>query len=414
MQQQPVLLLEPFSGISGNMFLGAGIALGFPPEKLEENLRKVPLSPFPDLICEKTIKTGIESTYFNVEGEEKASHHHHTHPHTPHHHHHHHTRSAQEILTLLQNSSLSERVKKDASAIFQLIAEAEAAIHGKTVKEVHFHEVGAVDSIVDVIGAALVIEYFNPTALYSHPINTGSGFIKCDHGTYPVPAPATAILLQGIPTYSKGNFEMTTPTGAAIAKYFVTSFSPPPLTIHSSGYGAGTKEGEEIPNVLRLSIGINEKIQPGKTLPREKEENLLLLEASIDDMNPQNYELVMEKCFQEGALDVTLTSIQMKKNRPAVLLSVLCSPEKSRSLREVIYLHTTTIGIRETPCKRYALSRTEGVRETPYGKVRYKTVTLPDGNTRSKPEYDDCLRIAKEKNMPLQKLSEELNRRETT
>ena len=403
-------LLDPFSGVSGNMFIGALIHLGFPLENLESELKKLPVDGY-ELICRTEQRRGVTGTYFNtVDLHQLAQ------KDNDKHEHHHHHQHYKDIKKMIEGSALSDKVKKDSLGIFRILAEAEAKIHDKPVEEIAFHEVGAVDSIVDICGAAIAIEYFNPDAIFSKPVDIGSGFVECAHGTFPIPAPATLEIMEGIPTFSQGDFETTTPTGAAILKYYVDEYVQPPLTIEKTAYGVGSKDPLKVPNVFRIISCTTETEldfppQEETKMPTECDhffhEELTLLETNIDDMNPQLYAPIMESCFQEGALDVFLTNVMMKKNRPGTLLSVLCEEETKDKILNILFERSSTLGIRETSITRHSLKRKIDEVQTPFGIVRVKSAFLPHGMKKLHPEYDDCLKLARENDIPVKVVMEE-------
>ena len=296
-----IAYFDCFSGISGDMILGALTDLSNDLTFIQGELKKLGLKGYS--LSHRKVKRGvIETTKVDVAGSKKLSS----------------ETNLNDILKIIKNSSLSEEIKNDSIKIFRRLAKAEAVVHGTTVNQVHFHEVGAIDSIVDIVGSVIGLHHLNISKIVSSPLNTGSGFVKCDHGTLPVPAPAVVELLKGFPCYSSGiQKELTTPTGAAIITTLADKFSPmPKLKVDKVGYGAGDAELKELPNALRIILG-----EPSSR--RESREDLFVLETNIDDMNPEFYDLVMEKLFQAGAVDVFLTPIIMKKNRPATKLSIL-------------------------------------------------------------------------------------------
>ena len=425
------LFYECFSGISGDMNLGAMIDLGVPREHLESELAKLDLGHEFHLEVNKGFKQGIGGTKVDVilhnhhhdhhhhhehdhSHEQAVHHHHHEHDHSHeqavHHHHHehdhsheqadHHHRSFRDIRNLIEASKLEINVKKLATDIFLHVAEAEAQVHGKSIDEVHFHEVGAVDSIVDIVGAAICFEYIKPDKVVSTTVKLGGGYAKCDHGVMPVPAPATAKILEGIPS-ARGpvDFELTTPTGAAILKAIVDEYNDSfEYSTVKSGYGLGTKDFE-VPNMLRVSI-----VEEKKKAPTQ-----LMLETNIDDMNQELYEYVESKLFEAGALDVYKTQIIMKKGRPAVKLSILYPESKRKDIHEVIFTETTSAGAREYPVTKYMLSREMEKLHTHYGDISVKVLYYDSVRVNAKPEYEEMKKIAKEKGVPLKKLYEEIN-----
>lgn len=374
--------IDPFCGASGDMFLGAFVDLGFPVQRLEEVVAGLQI-PGCSIHCEKIKKKGISAAKLNVIVEEMKR---------PHAH-------LKDVVRIIDSSAATGGAKEWAKKIFRRIAEAEALVHGTTPEKIHFHEVGAVDSIVDILGAAMALDYFQFDEIICAPVNTGSGTVQCDHGILPVPAPAVAELLKGIPSFSSGiPRELTTPTGAAIIVAAATSFGPLPLMkVEGIGYGAGTADLESTPNVLRILVGQGEE--------SPEEETLTELEANIDDMNPEGYEYVMEKLFQAGALDVFLTPIIMKKSRPAVKMSVLCEEERTNEIQHILFLETTTFGVRRREVKRRRLERSIETVETSHGPVEVKIGSFKDHQIlQVSPEYESCAAIARESGVPFREV----------
>ena len=379
---ETILYYDCFAGISGDMNLAAMLDLGVPEDHLRSELSKLGLGGWHLRVSESS-KMGIHGTRADVDLHD----HHEDHRETHHHEH----RTFADIHRLIEDSALSDRVKRDSIAIFRIVAEAEAAVHDKPVDEVHFHEVGALDSIIDIVGAAVCMEYLNPSKIASSPLELGGGFVKCAHGTLPVPAPATAHILEGIPvTTGAVPFEMTTPTGAAIIRHFASSFgAKQSFVIRKSGIGVGHRD-TDIPNLLRVFMAGTQRAA----------ESRVLIETNIDDMNPEHYEHVMDALFAAEADDVWLTPIIMKKSRPAVTLSVLCAAAHDETMSALILRETTSLGLRKTAVGKTALERETVTMPTSLGNVRVKRAHI--GNAlKSKPEYEDCRRIAEEKKMPL-------------
>jgi len=375
-----------FSGISGDMALGALVDAGCVVDHLRAELRALQV-PGWELSAEKVWKNGIAATYIKVRTEDQSQH-----------------RSLSAILEILEKSELTAQVRQRAAAIFTKLGEAEARVHGVPLEKIHFHEVGAVDAIVDIVGAcvgfhALGIEKFACSAL-----NVGGGTAKMAHGVLPVPAPATANLLQGKPTYSNGvQKELVTPTGAAIVATLCDSFGPqPPMSVSAIGYGAGAADLEGQPNVVRIMIGeAVEKIVAGF------DEEIAVIEANLDDMNPQIYGYFLEKALSAGALDVYTTPVQMKKNRPGTLLTVLCKPQDTNTLMSLVFAETTTFGARTYRAQRRTLPREFLSVATAFGDVRIKISRVNGRILHVAPEYDDCRKLAVEKNVPLQRVISE-------
>ena len=377
------------------MTLGALVDAGCPVERLREELHGLDVAGW-QLTAEKVWKNGMAATYVRVKTEDQAKH-----------------RSLSAILEILEKSKLAAGVEERAGAIFRKLGEAEASVHDVPVEKIHFHEVGAVDAIVDIVGAcigfaALGIERFACSAL-----NVGGGTAKMAHGVLPVPAPATAKLLVGKPTYSNGvQKELVTPTGAAIVATLCEEFGPQPaMSVSAIGYGAGTADLEGQPNVLRLMIGeaaekTEEKsAQAGMPVPLNEE--IAVIEANLDDMNPQIYGYFLEKALAAGALDVYTTAVQMKKNRPGVLLTVLCKPGDTQSLMGLIFAETTTFGARTYRAQRRTLPREWVEVATAFGNVRIKVSRMNGKVLHVAPEFEDCRKLAVEKKVPLQRVMAE-------
>jgi len=370
-----------FSGIGGDMTLGALVDAGCPVELLRSGLRGLDV-PGWELTAEKVWKNGMAATYVRVKTEDTSKH-----------------RSLGAILEILEKSRLAPVVRQRASAIFQKLGEAEARVHDVPVEKIHFHEVGAVDAIVDIVGACIGFHALGIEKFACSPLNVGGGTAKMAHGVLPVPAPATARLLQGKPTYSNGVLkELVTPTGAAIVATLCEAFGPQPgMIVSAIGYGAGTADLESQPNVLRIMVGETAE----KTVAGFDEE-IAVIEANLDDMNPQIYGYFLEKAFAAGALDVYTTPVQMKKNRPGMLLTVLCRPGDTNSLMDLIFAETTTFGARTYTAQRRVLPREWVTVATSLGDVRVK-VSRVNGHIRhATPEYEDCRKLAEEKKVPLQ------------
>jgi pyridinium-3,5-bisthiocarboxylic acid mononucleotide nickel chelatase len=375
-----------FSGISGDMTLGALVDAGCDIELLRAELRGLQV-PGWELSAEKVWKNGMAATYVKVKTEDQQKH-----------------RSLSAILEILRKSQLAPRVRERASAIFANLGEAEARVHDVPLEKIHFHEVGAVDAIVDIAGACIGLHALGIEQFACSPLNVGGGTAKMAHGILPVPAPATANLLQGKPTYSNGvQKELVTPTGAAIVATLCDGFGPqPPMTVSAIGYGAGTADLEGQPNVLRIMIGeAAEKTVAGF------DEEIAVIEANLDDMNPQIYGYFLEKALAAGALDVYTTPVQMKKNRPGTLLTVLCKPSDTNTLMSLIFAETTTFGARTYRAQRRTLPREFVSISTSFGDVRIKISRVNDRILHVAPEYDDCRKLAVENNVPLQRVISE-------
>ncbi len=372
------------------MTLGALVDAGCDAEHLRAELRGLQV-PGWELSAKKVWKNGMAATHVHVETQDQQKH-----------------RSLSAIVELLRGSQLSPQVRERAVAIFNKLGEAEARVHDVPLEKIHFHEVGAVDAIVDIVGACIGFSALGIEKFACSPLNVGGGTAKMAHGVLPVPAPATANLLQGKPTYSNGvQRELVTPTGAAIVATLCDSFGPqPPMTVGAIGYGAGTADLEGQPNVLRIMIGESaEKAVPGY------DEEIAVIEANLDDMNPQIYGYFLERALAAGALDVYTTPVQMKKNRPGTLLTVLCKPQDTNALMSLIFAETTTFGARTYRAQRRALPRESVNVTTSYGDVRIKLSRVNGRILHVAPEYDDCRKLALEKNVPLQQVINEALRR---
>ncbi len=377
-----IAYFDCFSGVSGDMVLGALIDAGADFDALKKILSTVPLSGY-ELSAEKVLKNGIGGTRLKVKTSGNQN-----------------ERHLSDIISLISTSSISEKAKQWAGDIFRLIAGVEAGIHGKKTEEIHFHEIGAVDSIIDIAGACAALDMMGIGAVHCSRINVGGGFVKTGHGTLPVPAPATAKLLAGVPVYSSGiEAELATPTGAAIMKYFAKSFGPlPDMTVRSVGYGAGMKD-LPVANLLRVYIGEDEM--------REGYDRILSLETNIDDMNPEFYQHVCERLFEAGALDVFTTAIIMKKGRPGTQLTVLAREERREALTEIIFAETTTAGIRAGRLERTVLDREMRRVATRFGEIPVKVLSRGGRVVSVSPEYEECRKIAKERQVPLKEVYDE-------
>ena len=379
--------LDCSSGISGDMFLGALLDAGVAPQKLLDELKKVPLG-FYELKRTRAVRGGLVGT--RVEVSAPAGH--------P-------ERKLAEIERLLKSSTLTGSVKGRALKVFTRLAEVEGKLHNKSPQEVHFHEVGAVDAIVDVVGVCAGLELMEVSDLICSPLNVGGGRVQTEHGSLPVPAPATAELLQGIPMYSSGvEAELVTPTGAVLVSTLAKGFGAmPPMKVERIGYGAGEREVPGQPNVARLFLG--ERLEAATAHPGAPGEELVsVLEANLDDMSPQLYGYLADQALSRGALDVTCSSTQMKKNRPGLTVTILCAPEKSDDLAQLLFEQTTTIGVRIYEARRKTLERELVHVETAYGPVRIK-VAKRDGKVLNvAPEYEDCQRLATENSVPLKQV----------
>jgi len=379
--------LDGSSGISGDMFLGALLDAGFEAKRLLDELKKLSLG-FYKLKRTRAARGGIVGTRLEVEisGDQPP-------------------RKLADIEAMLTPAGLSDGVKERALKVFRRLAEAEGKIHGKAARDIHFHEVGAVDAIIDIVGSCVGMEALEISELICSPLNVGGGHVEAVHGSLPVPAPATAELLQGIPIYSSGvEGELVTPTGAAIATTLATSYGPlPAFKIERIGYGAGAKDFPKHPNVARLFIG--QKLEAVKAEAGKPGDELVsILEANLDDMSPQLYGYLVDQALAAGALDVTCSSVQMKKNRPGLQITVLGPPEKADALAQLLFEQTTTLGLRIHEARRKVLEREHVEVETAYGKVRMKVAKREGKVLNAAPEYDDCQRLAAEKGVPLKEV----------
>ena len=383
-----VMYLDCFSGVAGDMLLGAMIDAGLPVDALRQALGSLNVAH--ELTVERVVRAGLTATHIGVRerrgsGERHSHHHHHDHHHGEH-------RSLNEIAALIDGSSLSASGKARAIALFQRIGEAEAAIHGTSVDRIHLHEVGAVDSIIDIAGAVFGFEWFGIDDVVSSPLNVGGGTVTIAHGTYPVPAPATLRLLAGVPSYSRGEqVELVTPTGALLVSDYARSYGPlPAMTVQRIGYGAGRRDLESAPNVVRLVIG--ERVAAGTSAGNG--EPVVKIECEIDDMSPQLFGPVADRLLRAGALDVYLTPVQMKKGRPGTLLTVLSAPDRRGDICDLLFRETTTIGVRFVEMQREVLDRRWEEVAVPGGHVRIKVASRGGEILNAVPEFDDCLRVA--------------------
>ncbi len=373
-----------YSGISGDMILGALVDLGVDPGKIRKALKTLDLKGY-KLKTSRVQRGLIAGTKVQV-SLTKSSHH-------P-------ARKYSDIKKLIADSDLSSTAKKNSLEIFKRIAQVEAAIHDTTMEKIHFHEIGAVDSIVDIVGGVVAIESLKLDKIYASPLNVGEGFVQCAHGCLPVPAPATLKLLQGIPVFSNGiKKELTTPTGAAMIGFYADKFgSLPAMKIVGDGYGAGDHIIAEMPNMLRVVLG---------EISAESDEELVLIETNIDDMNPEFYEGTMESLFKAGALDVYLTPIIMKKSRPANKISVLSSETDRQAMTEILLHETSSFGVRYFRIGRTVLEREMKTVNISWGSVRIKIGKFNGKVIQISPEYEDCKKIAYKEKVPVKQVYEE-------
>ncbi len=375
-----IAYLDLPSGLSGNMFLGCLVDAGWPVEALRKALAGLPLPPESYTVRAETVRRGaVRATLITVDGS----------GHQPH-------RSLADVLALLEAAQLPEPVKRGASATFRRLAEAEARVHGIPVEEVHFHEVGAVDAIVDIVGVAAGLHALGVERLYASPVPLGRGWVETEHGRLPLPAPATLELLAAVGAPLRpppGDGELVTPTGAALLAQYAT-FEQPTMALRRVGYGAGHRE-LAWPNVARLWLG--ESLHTGP---------MVQMETNIDDMNPELYAAVSEKLFAAGARDVWLTPIQMKKGRPGVLLSVLAPAELESVLADIILAETTTLGLRVVSVRRHEAQRALRPVKTPFGEVSVKLKWVGGRLAGAAPEYEECVRLAREHGVPVRRVYE--------
>ncbi|MCT4596453.1 MAG: nickel pincer cofactor biosynthesis protein LarC [Vallitalea sp.] len=417
-----VLYYDCFAGISGDMNLGALVDLGVDQNYLINTLNKLSIRDEFKLEVNKKQKMGIEGTKVDVildnehehqhDHEHKHKHkhdhehqHEHKDEHKHQHEHNHEHRNLESIRRIINEATFNDNIKKISLNMFMEVAKAEAKVHGKSIEEVHFHEVGAVDSIVDIVGAAICLDYLKVDKVMASTVELGGGFVRCAHGTIPVPAPATVEILKNVPVHiGKVDFETTTPTGAAILKSTVSEFSDNiDFNIIKTGYGLGTKDFN-IPNVVRVFLG--EEVHSNKTkLITEKQ---IMIEVNIDDMNPELYSFIENKLFENGALDVYKTNIIMKKGRPAVKLSVLVDNDNLDIIEEILFTETSTLGIREYEIEKKMLSREFDKINTKYGEISIKKGLLNNEVIKTKPEYEDCKAIAEKYNIPIKDVYKEI------
>jgi len=381
-----MLYFDCFSGASGDMILGALIDLGLPLPALRESLGSLAIE-YGEVTAERVTRAGVSATKFQLieratGASESSSHKHH---HLKH------------IIAAIQRSSLSPSGQERAIHLFERLAEAEAAIHGTPIERVHLHEVGALDSIIDIVGAVCGFEWFGISDVVASPLNVGGGTVTCAHGVFPVPAPATVRLLAGAPVYGNGTMELVTPTGALLITGYAREFGPlPPMRIDRVAYGAGDRDPKGTPNVLR--------VMQGERLQSPIEQSVVQIECEIDDMNPQLFGPLMDRLAEAGALDVFYAAVQMKKNRPGTLVTVIGPPDKREAIAAVLFTHTTTIGVRYQQMRRDTLDRKVVSVDTPVGPLRIKVAGRDGRVLNAAAEFDDCARVATERGIPIKEV----------
>ena len=380
-----VVYLDCASGASGDMLLGALVDLGLSLEELRAELLKLPIGGF-RLQSERVHRSGLHATKVDVVIE-------HEHVHGPDHAH----RGLAEILGILEKGTLAPSVRDKAAELFRRLAEAEASVHGTSVEDVHFHEVGAVDAIVDVVGGCFGLAWLKADRFVASPLNVGTGSVSMSHGVYPVPPPATARLVAGVPVYGAGDGELLTPTGALLVTGHATSYGPlPPLTLQAVGHGAGSREIPGRPNVMRLLVG-----EDGADATSER---VMVLECELDDMSPQLFGPLVDRLLASGALDVFYTAVTMKKGRPGLLLTALAPPDRREALEEVLFAETTTLGVRRQEWERTVLDREQVQVSTAYGTIGVKVGRRAGRVYNAQPEFDDCQRAAVVRGIPVKEV----------
>ena len=394
-----LLYFDCFAGAAGDMIVGALLDAGLPFDELKRALGSLAVEGW-DVSVDRVLKTGVSATKFKVHEHAHAhvhphahSHHDHDHRHEDHRHAPHH--SLKETEAAIGRSALSDAGKARAIAMFRRLAEAEAAIHGMSVDAVHLHEVGAIDSIIDIVGAVFALEWFAADRIVVSPLNVGGGMVRSAHGVFPVPAPATVKLLGQAPIYSNGiAAELLTPTGALILTEYASAFGPvPAMRVDHVGYGAGDRELKETPNVVRVLVG--ESSEGGSAM------RVVTLECEIDDMNPQIFGVLMDRLYAAGALDVFYSSVQMKKNRPGTLMTVVARPEDREKLTDLVFRESTTIGVRYQELARECLDREMVTVTTPVGPVRFKVARRGGQVLNAQPEFDDLAKLSAQRGIPI-------------
>ena len=398
-----ILYFDCFAGAAGDMILGALLDAGLPFDELKRALGSLAVEGW-DVSVDRVIKTGVTATKFRVHeqvhsgagsGEPGAGHHH------KHHH-------LKHIFEAIERSALSDAGKQRAIGMFRRLGEAEAAIHGTTMEKVHLHEVGALDSIIDIVGAVFALEWFKADRIVVSPMNVGGGMVTSAHGVFPVPAPATLALLKNAPVYSSGiQSELLTPTGALILTEYAHEFGPvPSMKIDRVGYGAGDREFKETPNVVRVLVGeAADDVWRATALAvadsGAASMKVIVIECEIDDMNPQIFGVLMDKLYAAGALEVFYSAVQMKKNRPGTLMTIVARPEHRETMTEIVFRESTTIGVRYQELVRECLDREMVTVSTPIGPVRFKVARRNGRLFNAQPEFDDLAKLSHERGIPI-------------
>jgi uncharacterized protein (TIGR00299 family) protein len=381
------LYLDCFSGASGDMMLGALLDLGLPIDALRAALGSLAIE-YGEVTAERVTRAGVSATKFQLVEKGSGG----DGPASQHKHHH-----LKHIVAAIRRSSLSAASQDRAAHLFERLAEAEAAIHNTPIERVHLHEVGALDSIIDIVGGVFGLEWFGIEDVVASALNVGGGTVKCAHGVFPVPAPATARLLADVPVYGNGTSELVTPTGALLITEYARSYGPlPPMRIDAIGYGAGDRDPQDTPNVLRIFRG--------ERTDRAAGERVVQIECEIDDMNPQLFGPLMDHLSEAGALDVFYAAVQMKKNRPGTLVTIVAPPAQREAITGVLFAHSTTIGVRYQEMQRDTLEREMRSIDTPLGPVRFKVATRAGRILNAAAEFDDCARIAAERGLPIKEV----------
>lgn len=396
-----ILYFDCFAGAAGDMILGALLDAGLPLDELTHALGSLAVDGI-EVSLDRVVKSGISAAKFRVH-EFPRSHPSHA-GHASHGHH-----SLESIVAAIDRSALSDGAQIRARAMFTRLGHAEAAIHGTSLEQVHLHEVGAIDSIIDIVGAAFAFEWFKADRVVVSPINVGGGMVKISHGVFPAPAPATIALLKDAPVYSSGiQMETLTPTGALVLTEYATSYGPvPAMTIQRTGYGAGDRELKDTPNVVRVLVGTSPEhaaatpsARPGS--PRSMQ--VAVLECEIDDMNPQIFGVLMEKLYAAGALEVFYSGIQMKKNRPGTLMTIVAKPEQRDVMTDIVFRESTTIGIRHQVLARECLDREMVTVATGVGPVRFKVASRDGRVLNAQPEFEDLAKLSAERGIPVKEV----------